>query len=62
MEKEDGTTLGQELVYKNENIVHIMRDLGIPLWNVNYKMRHHETPTPPSTFPIIRSTSPCGFT
>jgi hypothetical protein len=30
MEKEDGTTLGHELVLKNENKVHVMWDLNIP--------------------------------
>jgi len=31
VEKEDGTTLGQELVCRNENRIHIVRDLNIPL-------------------------------
>jgi hypothetical protein len=31
VEKEDDTTLGQELVCKNENKVHIVQDLSIPL-------------------------------
>jgi len=31
VEKEDGTTMGKELVSKNENKVHAVGDLGIPL-------------------------------
>jgi hypothetical protein len=39
--KEDGTTLGHELFYKNENKVHIMQDLSIPIWNVSSRLKHH---------------------
>jgi hypothetical protein len=41
VEKEDGTILGQELFYKNENKVHILQDLNIPLWNVSSKLKQH---------------------
>jgi hypothetical protein len=40
VEKEGDTTLGQELVCKNESKVHIVQDLNIPLWNVSSKLKH----------------------
>jgi len=58
VEKQDGTTFQKELVNTNENKIHIVGDLGIPLLNVSSKLKHHGNTNTPKNISNDRINEP----